>query len=296
MQPLIPIESKSMEQPVASRKNSIISPRVLTALIAIPIVALVVWWQDGLLVFPVAVVLALISLRELQVAARSHGTPLVGEVAYPVLLLIMGVLWCFRTGRVTLATVLTTEAQLLWLVPIGLLIWAVVLYPSRRRISLASVALTPLAIYYVGLFAFLPSLRALAHGHELIWLTLLGVWTGDTAAYYVGRAWGRHKLTPLSPGKTREGALASLLATVVTCTSVAIATQLGWQHGIALGLLIGVAAPLGDLAESFWKRELGVKDLGSILPGHGGVLDRCDSLLFAAFVTYIYALWRLPNG
>jgi phosphatidate cytidylyltransferase len=99
-------------------------------------------------------------------------------------------------------------------------------------------------------------------------------------------------LTPLSPGKSVEGALAGALATVIVCSAVAaLAGGVLW-YGTLLGAVIAVAAPLGDLVESFWKRELGVKDLGTLLPGHGGVLDRCDSLLFAAPVIYFLDIWR----
>jgi phosphatidate cytidylyltransferase len=154
--------------------------------------------------------------------------------------------------------------------------------------------MTCLAIFYTALFAFLPLLAQLPQrrGAWMIWLLLLGVWSGDTVAYYAGRKFGRHKLTPLSPGKRVEGALAGALATVIVCSAVAaLAGGVLW-YGTLLGAVIAVAAPLGDLVESFWKRELGVKDLGTLLPGHGGVLDRCDSLLFAAPVIYFLDIWR----
>ena len=126
-------------------------------------------------------------------------------------------------------------------------------------------------------------------GPALLWLTLLAVWSGDTVAYFAGRKFGKEKLTPLSPGKTWEGAVAGLVATICVSVPVARLLDIEPRHGLALGVLIALAAPLGDLAESFWKRELGVKDLGGCLPGHGGVLDRCDSLLFAVFAVYLYA-------
>jgi phosphatidate cytidylyltransferase len=110
------------------------------------------------------------------------------------------------------------------------------------------------------------------------------VWLGDTAAYYCGRAWGRRKLAPrVSPNKTWEGAIASLLAGVLA----AIAWSLLRQGAVKMDLLIlagvtSVAAQVGDLVESLIKRGAGVKDSGTLLPGHGGVLDRIDALLFAA--------------
>lgn len=294
--------------------------RIGTALVGIPLVALVVW-QGGAWLVGVAAVLAFIAMRELIVAGRRHRTPLVIELAYPLLFVIFfallraGAAWSQLVemlGFYEMSPPATTErppieagavaepvlalaapAVAFLAVPLLLLIFAVWRYPARKNVSLPSVALTTLAIGYVALFAFLPLLREMPRGLLLIWILLLGVWTGDTLAFYAGRAWGRAKLTPLSPGKTRAGVVAGFVATVAACTGSAALTSLEWQHGVALGALIGLAAPLGDLAESFWKRELEVKDMSNLLPGHGGVLDRCDSLLFAAPVVYLYALWQL---
>ena len=269
--------------------GNLLSPRVATALIGIPVVALIV--AVGGPVFNLLVLLlALIALRELDVAARAKSTALIAALAYPALLVIILAAWNVSHA----GTLRHVPLPVLWIIPLALLVWAVLCYGSPKRVSLASVALTQLAILYVALFAFLILLRARpADGSTLVWLVLLGVWTGDIVAYYAGRALGRRKLTTLSPGKTLEGALAGFVATIGVCMIVAAFSHRDWQHGLVLGVLIGLAAPLGDLAESFWKRELGVKDLGTLLPGHGGVLDRCDSLLFAVFVVYCYALRRI---
>lgn len=282
------------------KKTSGISARVLTALIGIPIVALIVW-QGGLLFFAVAVLLAGLAMRELDVALRhvsgdtsSGSLRLIGEIAYPSLIAILLLTWSLQQKTAPGADRRLLLLGGLCLLPLISLAWAVVCYATARRISLHSIALTLLAIYYVGFFAFLPLLRSLPQqGMALMWLTLLGVWASDIAAYYAGRAFGKVKLTPLSPGKTREGALGGLISAIVVCVLFATATGIGLSHGIAIGILIGVAAPLGDLAESFWKRELGLKDLGNLLPGHGGILDRCDSLIFVTPLVYFYALWQL---
>jgi phosphatidate cytidylyltransferase len=269
--------------------GKLLSPRVATALIGIPLVALIVHF-GGPVFNVVVVLLALLSLRELEAAARTKSTPFVAAVAYPVLLFMLLAGWKLSVA----ADIDLVSPPLVWVVPFALLIWAVLSYGTRQRVSLASVALTQLAIFYVGLFMFLILLRARSlDGSTLVWLTLLGVWAGDIVAYYAGRALGRRKLTPLSPGKTVEGVVAGFAATIAVCLIVAHLSRIGWQHGLAMGVLIGIAAPIGDLAESFWKRELGVKDLGTLLPGHGGVLDRCDSLLFAVFVVYCYALSQM---
>lgn len=123
-------------------------------------------------------------------------------------------------------------------------------------------------------------------------LTMGAVWISDTAAWGVGKLWGRTKMTPkLSPNKTWEGAAAGMVGAVVA----AVAVGVGWVglsigHGIVLGLLLGFAAQIGDLAESVIKRDLQMKDFGTLLGPHGGMLDTFDGLLFAAPVAWFY-LW-----
>ena len=252
-----------------------IPSRVLTALIGIPIVAALIY-LGGPIFFIVAFALALVALRELEAACLKAGTPIDPILSYALLIWLMLRGWHHNSDQVAL-----------WPLPVALCLWAVFWYPAQARPTLQSIALTLLAVSYTSLFLYIPLLRLRpTHGFILMWLTILGVWTGDTAAYYAGRRFGKTKLTQLSPGKTLEGALAGGIATVAVCAWITHAGHLGLGQGIALGVLIAIAAPLGDLVESFWKRELGVKDLGTLLPGHGGVLDRCDSLLFACALVY----------
>jgi phosphatidate cytidylyltransferase len=118
----------------------------------------------------------------------------------------------------------------------------------------------------------------------LMWAAwaLGGAWINDTMAYATGRLFGRHKMIPrISPGKTWEGTVGGIAATaVVSAIAGPSLLAVSWPAAASLGLLIGVAGVLGDLFESFMKRSAGVKDSGALLPGHGGVLDRMDSLMF----------------
>lgn len=135
--------------------------------------------------------------------------------------------------------------------------------------------ITPLHISFFALFSFLCT------------------WASDTFAYFTGKAMGRRKLCPqISPGKTVEGCLGGAIGTIVVALVVAYMFNFSLLHGAILGLLIAIVAPLGDLAESLLKRACNIKDSGSLLPGHGGVLDRFDSILFVAPVVLGYLiLW-----
>ena len=142
------------------------------------------------------------------------------------------------------------------------------------------------------LYFALPAV-AIARLHEIDpWLPVLAfgvVWIGDSAAYYVGSRWGRHKMAPVvSPNKSWEGAAASLLAAAAAAALWSWIVRREVAPGVvALGALANVAGQLGDLVESLFKRGSGFKDSGQLLPGHGGMLDRIDGLLFAAPVLWI---------
>jgi phosphatidate cytidylyltransferase len=136
--------------------------------------------------------------------------------------------------------------------------------------------------------------RALPDGILRLAATLAVVWSADTSAYLVGSAWGRHRILPrVSPGKTWEGYAAQLVSGVAAGTLVMGLGGLGWGHGAALGLLLAALTPIGDLGISMIKREAGVKDSGHLIPGHGGVLDRMDTLLVAMVLSYYYQVWAM---
>jgi phosphatidate cytidylyltransferase len=152
--------------------------------------------------------------------------------------------------------------------------------------ALARFGLVGLGLLYCGV---LPGFMVILSRYELLVLFSL-IWAGDSAAYYAGRAFGRHKLAPhISPKKTVEGAIAGLIASVIA--GLLIGRWLlpaTWPDLAAVSVLSATAGQVGDLAESALKRSAGVKDSSAILPGHGGILDRLDSLLFAAPVFYLF--------
>ncbi|MCP4105495.1 MAG: phosphatidate cytidylyltransferase [Desulfobacteraceae bacterium] len=146
-------------------------------------------------------------------------------------------------------------------------------------------------IYIPVLLCFLVMIRNSQDGMVWIFLLICVIFSGDTGAYYVGSYLGKHKLCPsVSPGKTIEGSVGGLAANVVMGTffKVFFLPMLPWGLGILFFISVGVAGQVGDLFESEFKRAANVKDSGFILPGHGGMLDRIDALLFAAPVAYLF--------
>jgi phosphatidate cytidylyltransferase len=146
-------------------------------------------------------------------------------------------------------------------------------------------------VYIPVLLSFLILIRAGDVGMTWIFFVLAIVFAGDTSAYYVGSYWGRHKLSPaISPGKTIEGSLGGLAANLAVGAigKALFFPGLSWATSILFFLAVGAAGQMGDLFESEMKRFSGIKDSSSLLPGHGGILDRIDALLFASPVAYVF--------
>ena len=172
---------------------------------------------------------------------------------------------------------------------------------------LLSVAVTVFGAGYAALLGFglylrhLPGVDDPLHAAAILLAPVLLTWVSDSFAYFGGRALGKHKLIPkVSPGKTVEGALSAVAGTLLAGAAYSIVLARFGSYvpsvveGAVFGLLVSVAAQAGDLAESLWKRDVGVKDSGTLLPGHGGALDRFDSLLFT--LPLGYAFFRLYVG
>ncbi len=255
--------------------------RVLTGIIGIPVVLFLLWlggwWWRGTLLL-----LAWIGQVELYRMYRLTGhRPLV------VAGLLMG-------GLVFVQDVLPLWWPLSILLFLGLLLY--VLF-SRSTSPLADAAGTVFGVIYPAYFFFLlyrirmPVSEAQREDFWIALLLFLLVWSVDIGAYYVGRTFGKHRLFPqVSPGKTWEGAAGGVLAALL----VGSLARWGWMPFMSwvdvwvLALLVGVAGPLGDLVESRFKRAAGLKDSGHLLPGHGGVLDRFDAMLFVVPLAYLY--------
>jgi phosphatidate cytidylyltransferase len=167
----------------------------------------------------------------------------------------------------------------------------------QKEGTFSSWAWTIAGILYIGwLLSHLVALRGLNSGRNWVFLVLFVTWVSDTTAFLVGRRFGRHKLAPaISPSKTWEGTIGGICGGIAVSTLFFAPTsfQLPLSSGqaILLGALTSILGQVGDLVESLLKRNLGVKDSGRLMPGHGGILDRIDSLIFAGIVVYYFALW-----
>jgi phosphatidate cytidylyltransferase len=263
--------------------------RVITAAVLIPVVLLLVFlpphWQP-LFVAATALV-AVLAAWEFMTLAGSVGArpPRVAVVVAIAVLFAATTQWPDQL------------APILGILLLGLLIFCTFSTPIDR--VLRDVTASVFCVVYTGFTLLsIPSLRELNNGPSLLVFLLCSVWAGDTAALYVGKAWGRRKLAPsISPNKTWEGTIASLVGSVLVAWGLIALSDLLASHWNFVGLsfsdgslfywlsvavLVNIAAQVGDLAESALKRSAGVKDSGTLLPGHGGILDRVDALLLAA--------------
>lgn len=278
--------------------------RVLTALVLIPLVLLLVFlgprW-DGLFTLFTALVAMLAAWEYLGLTTHRGANP-------PRLAVMLAILLLFGSRIYADSFDVLRQTDVVFgLLALALLVFCTFRSPVDRMMADASAAV--FCLLYVGLTLLaLPALKQDPEGDgaSLLVFLLCVVWAGDTAAYYVGRAWGRRKLAPtLSPNKTWEGAIASVAGSVlVTYGLLALAAELprlnvtrlafpgeAW-YWYTMAVVLNVAAQVGDLAESALKRSAGVKDSGSLLPGHGGVLDRIDALLLAAPVLWYAQIVR----
>lgn len=269
-------------------QTSALRRRLLSAAIAIPLV-LGPTIAGGMSFFALVAVAAVIAA--LEGAAIFRGRGLHPPLAVAVVLAFALVLGIERPD-------LLPAPELIALFPPLLLVgvaWRGIRGAPLRTALVEALLAGYVALYVGGLLRYALLVRGLPNGLAWAMVALLGTWGTDTAAYFAGQRWGRRRLAPaISPGKTWEGALAGVL--VAMAAALAVAPWLGLAPGpaLALGSAIGVAAIAGDLFESALKRLGGVKDAGALMPGHGGLLDRIDSLLFVVPVCYLYA--RLIGG
>jgi phosphatidate cytidylyltransferase len=267
--------------------------RILFAVIAAPASIAIVYFGDWALTILLSVLAALAAWELFRIAQATGSFPFdLAGIALAALFPLA--VHAQRRGIYSLSLTV--------IVALALLLFAAAIWlrgPSGKPLS--SVAITAFGVMYASLFSYVYLLRyhdyavGAGAGTLLVLLPVLLTWVTDIGAYVFGRTFGRRKLIPsVSPGKTVEGALGGLVSAVVICLVyvrflLMPYAQLGLtiQGAVLFAVVISVAAQTGDLAESVLKREAGIKDSSNIIPGHGGVLDRFDSLLFVLPIAFL---------
>ena len=292
--------------------------RVLTAVVLIPLVLLLILRAPIEVLAFVAGVIALLAIRELLQLSEAYGSRPPHIPSY----IFCGLFFFLIAFHPGVPDLMSTAAFSYFGLAFSVLAPFVFLTLAMRNNELASGFPAARVAVFAFVFVALPmacvvQLREQWQGAMMLLYLLLLVWAGDIFAYFVGKPFGRHRMAPrISPHKTWEGAVASLAASVIVGVllfqgavplssrllelglierkdGVFSASQFSLAQVIGVSIVLNVAAQLGDLVESLVKRGAGVKDSGAILPGHGGMLDRIDALLFAAPVLWIIASWRV---
>jgi phosphatidate cytidylyltransferase len=259
--------------------------RVITALVGVPLIAAATWfgnpWYPSLIT-----IIALLAVHEFYRMARSRAAPLLYWGLAWTLTLVLIPLWPLYDKNAS-ASLFVIAAMV-----ISSLSWLV--FRRQKEEAIHNWAWTMAGTLYIG---FLLSLLVALRGHEqgLGWafVAIFGAFAADTSALFAGRGLGKHRLVPtISPGKTWEGMIAGLLGALLASLLLVSAFKLplNYVQILLLGLLVGVAAVLGDLTESLLKRNLSVKDSNRWLPGHGGILDSFDSVIFSGAAVYLYVI------
>jgi phosphatidate cytidylyltransferase len=279
--------------------------RILTALVLIPLVLALVFFAPGWLFTLCVAVLSVLCGWEFLGLVSERGTAHPPRVATLVALVLLFLGSYYRPD---------VTSSIIGALCILLLLYCTFFSPIERVLADATSAIG--CLIYTGLtLTTLPTLHAQNNGISLVIFLLFTVWAGDITALYVGKTWGRHKLSAkLSPNKTWEGSLGSVFGSVAVAGLLLLFSNLlitnlvidnffeklsvhifysgePW-HWLVIALLVNVAAQLGDLLESALKRSAGVKDSGSLLPGHGGMLDRIDALLIAAPILWYVQMFQ----
>jgi phosphatidate cytidylyltransferase len=265
--------------------------RVITGTVGVPLVILAIWFGDPWFTILIAAAALAGTYEFYHMANFDRREPL----------LYLGLLWALalvlsphykNPDFLRIVITAATLISLIWLL----------LRPSEEKVFHNWAWTIAGALYAGWMLSYWLNLRGLEGGSEYgrnwVYLAMFTTFANDTGAFFIGRARGKHKLAPaMSPAKTWEGAIGGSVSAILAAIIIAVVLDFVspfafeyWQI-ILLGFLVSLFAQLGDLVESLLKRNMGVKESGNLLPGHGGILDRFDSLIFVGAVVYYYLIW-----
>ncbi|MCG9967775.1 phosphatidate cytidylyltransferase [Pelotomaculum terephthalicicum JT] len=251
--------------------------RIISALVGVPLIVLAVW-QAGIPLLLLTGIIVFLGLREMSEMLSRLGIKPSFWLAQAGGLILLGGAYLYHDGYPgpTITIILFLE-----------LIAIVAFYP---RYSLLDIAGTLMGTLYVGLMCYFYLISTLPDGGTWLIFMFACTWASDTFAFFIGKAFGRKRIAPvISPKKTLEGASGGLLGSVIIAYLFGIVYPfLPLPKLLLLGFMLGIAAGVGDLLESAFKRQAGLKDSSALIPGHGGILDRFDSALFTAPLVYYF--------
>lgn len=266
--------------------------KIIVALVLLPAFIWLIGWAPIWLLMIVLLVLGA-GLGGWESAQIAFGA---GEISFKLLATVFSVALALvaSTGDATTICIGLIGAFLTAFLLAGLFCADLAqVLPRTAKVMFVAIYPGLLAGYLVAL----KNLESFTNDTKMLMILFALVWINDSGAYFAGKSLGKHKMSPrLSPNKTWEGAVGGFLATVILGVVVGVfVSYFTVLEGLALGVVLGVAGPLGDLVESAIKRGANIKDSGMLLPGHGGVLDRIDSVLVCAPILYYYIILRIPN-
>ena len=277
--------------------SHMLTKRLITAVWGIPLVGVAIWFGEPWIFTVFVSIWGLLAVIEFFRLVR------IFKVAPVYLFGILWTLFFIVVRNPLLPDVISPYFDFDLVVPLlltsGIVISLTSLLVRKEKFNaFPAWAWTFAGILYVGwLLGYLVSLRGIEDGRNWVFYALFCTFGSDTAAFFIGKAIGRHKLAPsISPGKTWEGSIGGLLGAVgvsflfLLHTPLTLALSLNWWQAVILGLLVSLFGQVGDLVESLLKRNAGAKDSGTLLAGHGGVLDRIDSIIFAVVIVYYWVL------
>ncbi len=266
--------------------------RTITGVIALPILAVILIFANTIVMDIFTAIIACISMYEYFHCFKStdKGNP----SQY------LGYIWCILIAFTHFVDDRLLTNILVAVIPISLVILFAELVLAKGKKTIKDIGITMLGIYYIPLMLiYLSLVRDMElddglNGRILIWFVLIASWGSDVFAYFIGRHFGKHKLTKISPNKTVEGAVAGVVGAILLGIIFAVLCNTLWGVGInylligCIMALLSIVGQIGDLAASSIKRYCEIKDFSELIPGHGGMLDRIDSIIFVLPFAFIF--------
>jgi phosphatidate cytidylyltransferase len=255
--------------------------RYLGAVLLSPLLLFI--YFGGMYLHILALILSLIGMYEFYRVTKKKNINPIEKVGYSLCIVYYFIL-LYSQNLSSIFLIILLFIVLLLCIPV-----------LNTKYNFIDISITVLGFIYVGVFfSFIPLISGKSYGNLLVWIIFIASWSTDTMAYYTGKAFGSHKLCEkVSPKKTVEGSVGGLIGSTLICGIFGIVLlgnigDIPSYHFFLIGAVCGVMCQFGDLVASSIKRFTGVKDYSNLIPGHGGILDRFDSILFSAIVVFYY--------